>query len=201
VRTAVKYAVTAVVVIAIGSAIMLLTRDSDASALTARAAPSAASPPALEASAPAAPEPAPIAVAPAPAPIAIAPAPVAAPAPQQERDDFKNWSDTVAHLPQDLGDVGPSLKLGLDEVRNKDMEFCFRNMEPGGRWSTRATDFVLYLESREDAVDVIDAKVARPGALPPAVLECCRDVLRGLEVKVFSAVPGQRLTYVYEIEA
>ena len=194
VRSAVKYAVAAVVVIAMGSAAMLLTRDSDASALTPRAAPAAAVPSAPEPSAPAAPAPVRITFAPAPTPVAAAP-------PQQERDNFKNWSAKVSALPEDLGEVGPSLKLGLDDARNNDMAFCFRDMDHSGPWSTRATDFMLYLETRDGAVDVVDAKVARPGSLPPSVVECCRDVLRGLEVKVFFAVPGQRLSYIYEIEA
>jgi hypothetical protein len=193
VRNAVKYALIAVVLIAGGSITLLLTRDSDASALAPRAAPEVAIPPAIEASAPAAPAPRPIAVAPAPAP-------AAAPAPEQEREAFKNWSASVALLPKDLGELGPSLKLGLDNARNNDMAFCFRDLEQSGR-GTLATDFVLYLESREDTIDVVDAKVARPGTLPPSVLECCRDVLRGLEVKVFFAVPGQRFSYIYEIEA
>jgi hypothetical protein len=138
---------------------------------------------------------------PAAAPAPVAPAPVAAPAPQPERDEFKDWSASVATLPQDLGsELGPSLKLGLDETRNNDMAFCFRDLEPGA-WSTRASDFVLYLEARDGVVDVIDAKVARPGTLPPSVLECCRDVFRGLEVKVFSSKPGERFSYIYEVEA
>ena len=197
-RNAVKYVLAAVVVIAVGSVGLLITRDSDASALTPR--PAAANPPPLETSAPAAPAPAPM-PAPAPPRVAIAPAPVAAPAPEQERDNFKHWSATVAVLPEDLGEVGPSLKLGLDEARNNDMAFCFRDMDHSGPWSTRATDFLLYIETRDGAVDVDDAKVARPGSLPPSVVECCRDVLRGLEVKVFFSVPGQRYSFMYEIEA
>jgi hypothetical protein len=89
------------------------------------------------------------------------------------------------------------------------MAFCFRDLESGHgddagvarTSSTRATDFVLYLEAREGAVDVVDAKVARPGTLPSSVLECCRDVLRGLEVKTFFTVPGEHFSYVYEVEA
>ena len=191
-NTAVRYALVAVVLVAAGSVAMVLAYDSDPSALVSRATPAAAIPTALETSAPAA--------APAPAPIAIAPARVTAPAPEQEQDHFKNWSPTVAHLPEDLGEMGPSLKFGLDDARNNDMAFCFRDVEQSGR-GTLATDFILYLEAREDAVDVVDVKVARPGNLPPSVRECCRDVLRGLEVKVFFSVPGQRFSYTYEVEA
>jgi hypothetical protein len=137
---------------------------------------------------------------------AFAPAPVQGSV-QQESDAFQNWSPSVAVLPGDLGEMGPSLKLGLDDVRNKDMAFCFRDLERQGddagvaRTSTRATDFLLYLEVRDGVVDVVDAKVARPGMLPPSVQECCRDVLRGLEVKTFFTVPGERFTYIYEVEA
>ena len=191
-NTTIRYALVAVVLIAAGSVAMVLAYDSDASALMPRATPAAAIPTALEASAPAA--------APAPAPTAIAPARVTAPVREQEQDHFKSWSPTVAHLPGDLGEFGPSLKFGLDEARNNDMAFCFRDVDQSGRGAL-ATDFILYLEAREDAVDVVDVKVARPGNLPPSVRECCRDVLRGLEVKVFFSVPGQRFSYSYEVEA
>jgi hypothetical protein len=153
---------------------------------------------ALPARAPVAPHAAaPVAAAPMPAPVA----PAATPAPQPERQAFQNWSPSVAALPADLGEMGPSLKLGLDEARNNDMEFCFRDLQKSDSASTRATDFVLYLEARDGAVDVVDAKVARAGTLPSSVLECCRDVLRGLEVKVFFAEPGQRFSYIFEVEA
>jgi hypothetical protein len=84
--------------------------------------------------------------------------------------------------------------------RTNDMAFCFPDLEDGGRGS-RASDVMPYLQTREDAVDVVEAKVARPGALPPSVVECAREVLRGVEVKVFFATPGQRFSYLYEIEA
>ncbi len=116
-----------------------------------------------------------------------------------EERDFKNWSASVAKLPRDLGEVGPSLKLGLDNVRNNDMEFCFRGLK--GAPGMLATDFMLYLETRDGEVDVVGAKVARPGTLPPSVRDCCLEVLRGLTVKVFFGTPGQRYAYVYEIES
>jgi hypothetical protein len=121
----------------------------------------------------------------------------------EERDDFKNWSASVAKLPGDLGEMGPSLKLGLDNARNNDMAFCFRELkgDAGAAGKTLATDFMLYIETRDGAADVVGAKVARPGALPPSVQECCLQVLRGLEVKVFFGTPGQRYAYIYEIEA
>jgi hypothetical protein len=120
-----------------------------------------------------------------------------------KRDDFQNWSASVAKLPGDLGEMGPSLKLGLDTARNNDMAFCFRGLkgDAGAAGKTLATDFVLYLETRDGAVDVVGAKEARPGALPPSVRDCCLEVLRGLEVRVYFSTPGQRYAYIYEIEA
>jgi hypothetical protein len=117
-----------------------------------------------------------------------------------ESRDFQNWSAKVAKLPGELGEMGPSLKLGLDAARNNDMAFCFRDLK-GVASGTLATDFMLYLETRDGAIDVVGAKVARPGTLPPSVQECCLEVLRGLEVKVFFGTPGQRYAYIYEIEA
>lgn len=121
----------------------------------------------------------------------------------EKRDDFQNWSASVAKLPGELGEMGPSLKLGLDSARNNDMAFCFRDLKGDASAAGRnlATDFVLYLETREGVVDVVGAKEARPGALPPSVRDCCLEVLRGLEVKVFFATPGQRYAYIYEIES
>jgi hypothetical protein len=121
----------------------------------------------------------------------------------EKRDEFQNWSTSVAKLPGDLGEMGPSLKLGLDAARNNDMAFCFRELDAADRAPRKilATDFMLYLESRDGVVDVVGAKVARPGSLPPAVQECCLEVLRGLEVKVFFGTPGQHYSYIYEIES
>jgi hypothetical protein len=135
-----------------------------------------------------------------------APAPAAGPL-RQEGTDYRDWSASVAILPAALGGMGPSLKLGLDAARNDDMAFCFRGLERGGaapgaaEWKTiRAADLLLYLEAEEGAVDVVDATVARSGTLPPSVVECCREVLRGMQITVLFAVPGQRYRYIYEIE-
>lgn len=134
---------------------------------------------------------------------------VAAEPPGKSRDDANGWAAIkVAFLPEDLGRMGPPLKFALDAVRNGEMAFCFRQLEQGGdgpegggahtprRWS----DLILQLEAQEGVVAVLDASVARPGTLPPGVVECCRDVLSGLELKVSFAVPGQRHRYIYEIE-
>jgi len=134
---------------------------------------------------------------------AVPPPAPAARAPRAETDQFRNWSPAVATVPKDLGQMGPSLKLALDNARNADMAFCFRGLEPvqGEPHRIRSSNLMLYLESRQDVVDVVEARVAHPGDLPPAVVDCARDVLRGMEVKVFFAVPGTRYSYLYEIEA
>jgi hypothetical protein len=186
-----KLSLAAIAVLAAGSSALLAMAPGAAAQPAAAPSSGEAAPIASQPSAPAAPT---------AAPVVSAPPPAAAPAPQPARDDFKSWSSEAAKLPQDLGRMGPSLKLGLDQARNDDMAFCFRDLEDGGRGS-RATDFVLYLEARDGAVDVVEAKVARPGALPASVIECARDVLRGLEVKVYFAEPGRRFSYVYEVEA
>jgi hypothetical protein len=72
-----------------------------------------------------------------------------------------------------------------------------RRPRRGGRAAPAAS---TYLETRKGAVDVVDARVARPGTLPPEVLECCREVLRGLELDVSVAEQGARFRYLYEIE-
>jgi hypothetical protein len=126
----------------------------------------------------------------------------------------RQWSTVaIALLPEHLGRrLGPSLKAALDATRNDDMAFCFREPQRGGEaapdaiatWVPRRDgSLVLYLEAREgavDVVDVVDARVARPGTLPPEVLECCREVLRGMEIKVPFAEPRARFRYVYGIE-
>jgi hypothetical protein len=196
---AVKYALVAVAVLASGCIALLTASDADAQP----AAPAKLSPQPMTSAAPVS------------APVVRAlPVVVPAPAPSpaavtEEKDAFRNWSPAVATLPKDLGQMGPSLKLALDDARNKDMAFCFRDLEKASEASEdgaaaqtiRATDLVLYIETRDGAADVVEAKVARPGTLPASVVDCARDVLRGLEVKVFFAEPGTRYSYLYEIEA
>jgi hypothetical protein len=167
---------------------------------------------------PAAAEPAPP---PAPDPRGAVPAPArrggaagaAAPAPGPARREMtdRRWSAVeIVLLPEGLGrTMGPSVKAGLDGARNDDMAFCFREPQRAGEvapeatatWRPRRTGSLdLYLETRKGAVDVVDARVARPGTLPPEVLECCREVLRGLEIDVPVAEQGARFRYLYEIE-
>jgi len=161
---------------------------------------------------PAAPPPSPpVAPAPRPAPAApvrlpatTAPAP---PAPSDEGDRFQGWSESVAVLPRHLGAMGPPLKLALDRVRNGDMAFCFRGLERSGEPGAespprhvRSSDLLLYLQTRVGAVDVVEAGVGNPGNLPPSVVDCCRDVLRGMTLEVPFVEPGRRFRYLYEVE-
>lgn len=111
----------------------------------------------------------------------------------------------MAVLPRDLGPMGPSLKLGLDAVRNRDMAFCFRPPadEAGATAAAprhRSAALLLYLESREGAVAVVGGTVGRAGSLPPQVTECCLEVLRGTEIRASFVVPGRRYAYLYEVE-
>jgi hypothetical protein len=138
-------------------------------------------------------------------------APAAALEPVRQEVTDRRWSAVeIVLLPEDLGrTMGPSVKAGLDGARNDDMGFCFREPQRAGEvapeatatWRPRRTGSLdLYLETRKGAVDVVDARVARPGTLPPEVLECCREVLRGLEIHVPVAEKGARFRYLYEIE-
>jgi hypothetical protein len=134
--------------------------------------------------------------------LAAAPAPTLAP----ERDAVEQaWRGTkLSILPKDLGEMGPELKLALDKQQREDMEFCFRDPSGSGRMEAqtprRAGTLLLFLESREGAVDVVQARIAHGGTLPPDVLECALQVAHGLEMRLPSAAPGKKLKYLYEIE-
>jgi hypothetical protein len=143
---------------------------------------------------------------------AEAPRPPPPAAPPRDAGPTGAWSAAErASLPRDLGKMGPSLSLGLDAARRDDMEFCFRDAaadRSGGSDEAprvkalsgrRSVVLMLYLEAREGAVDVIDARVEKAGNMPSSIVECCQQVLRGLEVGVFFAKPG-RYKYLYEIE-
>ena len=107
-------------------------------------------------------------------------------------------------LPKDLGDIGPEVKLALDKQQREDMDFCFRDANGNGRMEAqtprRAGNLMLFLETREGAVDVVHATIAAAGTLPADVMECARQVASGLELKVVSAAPGTKLRFLYEVE-
>jgi hypothetical protein len=158
------------------------------------------------------------AASPAPAGAPAAPsdaAPAAARAPPasalEDSLDGPAWQRSkVAFRTRDLGRLGPYVQSGLDAAR-RDMEFCYAQAtarrdpapapEPPPDAEQDATAsparpepamLLLYLEAREGALDVVEARTDRRGSSPPELVECCREVLRGMEIKAFGAVPGQR---------
>ncbi|HET8540317.1 MAG TPA: hypothetical protein VFL83_10645 [Anaeromyxobacter sp.] len=159
---------------------------------------------------PAAADPARIAAPPLPPPqpgaAARAPAPAAPPRTPEEVDAA--WRDTpiVSRLRDELGPVGPYVYAGLRHAQ-EETRHCW-----GGRAPTRggaaATEdavgppavLLLYLEAREGAIDVVDARVADPGTASPDVVECCRGVLKGREFQVPNAQPGRRYRLEYALQ-
>ena len=147
-----------------------------------------------------------------PAPADAAPSDAAA-APAAAREDGLDgpaWQRSkVAFRTRDLGRLGPYVQSGLDAAR-RDMEFCYAQAPPrpdavpappldaesqeAAATAVRAepATLLLYLEAREGALDVVEARTDRRGTSPPELVECCREVLRGMEIKAFGAVPGQR---------
>jgi hypothetical protein len=116
----------------------------------------------------------------------------------------------VAFRTRDLGRLGPYVQSGLDGAR-RDMEFCYAQAParrdrapapeppPDAEQDATASSarpepavLLLYLEAREGALDVVEARTDHRGSSPPELVECCREVLRGMEIKAFGAVPGQR---------
>jgi hypothetical protein len=51
---------------------------------------------------------------------------------------------------------------------------------------------LLYVEAREGALDVVETRIEHRGTASAALVECCREVLRGFEIKAFKTVPGSR---------
>jgi hypothetical protein len=126
--------------------------------------------------------------------------------PPDEGLDGPAWkSSKLAFGMRELGKMGPYVKVGLDAAR-RDMEFCFR--ETAERASSPDAPalppdpgvLLLYLDAREGAIDVIDARMEHPGTSTPALVECCREVLRGFEIPAFGAVPGERYRVRFALE-
>jgi hypothetical protein len=108
----------------------------------------------------------------------------------------------VAFQLRELGRMAPYVKTALDDAR-REMAFCFRgaaHADAGGPAPDgdapaprpRPAILLLYLEAREGALDVVDTRTDHLGDASPEVVECCREVLRGLEIPAFGAVPGAR---------
>jgi hypothetical protein len=149
---------------------------------------------------------------------AAAPAPpprpathAAAPRPE-DGPDGQAWRQAkLAFGLRELGRMGPYVKVGLDAAR-RDMEFCFREagLSAGAPPPSADPDapappppdpavLQLYLEAREGALDVVDVRVDHRGAATPELLECCRDVLQGLEIRTFGGAPGRRYRMKYRL--
>jgi hypothetical protein len=136
--------------------------------------------------------------------------PAAAVATPRDAFDSPAWRRArLAFRPRELGSMGPYVQAGLDAAR-RDMGFCFRQGgaaaertlasaagpqgqgEPASSPRPDPAILLLYVEAREGALDVIDTRLEYRGTLSPEVVECCREVLRGLEIKAFNTVPGKR---------
>ncbi len=133
--------------------------------------------------------------------------------PPDEGPDAAAWQKAkVAFRVRELGSMGPYVRTGLDAAR-RDMEFCFRQaggasagaQAPGAETNAPAplsdpAVLLLYLEAREGEIDVIDTRIDHLGGAMPEVVECCREVLRGLVIPAFNTVPGQRYRVKYQLE-
>jgi hypothetical protein len=146
-------------------------------------------------------------------------APAAAISTSAPRDAFDTpaWRNArVAFRPRDLGRLGPYVRAGLDAAR-RDMDFCFRQAgaptggpaeapaagsDQGDTPPPRADPAVLllYVEAREGALDVVGTTTEHRGTASPELVECCREVLRGLEIKAFNTSPGQRYRLKFRLQ-
>jgi hypothetical protein len=123
-----------------------------------------------------------------------------------EGPDAESWRRSkVAFRPRELGRLGASVKTALDAAR-RDMAFCLRGAAGAGSAAEdRARPpepaiLLLYLQAREGALEVVDTRTEYVGDATPEVVECCRDVLRGLEIPAFGAVPGRRYRLKFPLE-
>jgi hypothetical protein len=153
-----------------------------------------------------------------------APAPAVPGAVPRDAFDSPSWrSAKVAFRPRDLGRLGPYVQAGLYAAR-RDMDFCFRRAGASAEMSASAEPtsapaadpqeqeeaapsprpgpaiLLLYVEAREGALDVIDSRLEHSGTSSPAVVECCREVLRGFEIKAFNTVPGRRYRLKFRLQ-
>lgn len=118
------------------------------------------------------------------------------------RSDAEAWRNApMAFGFRELGTMGPYVKAGLDAAR-RDMDFCFQQEAPPGadRGPQKPAVLLLYVEAREGALDVVDARPESMGDATARLVECCRDVLRGYEIPAFKAVPGRRYRFRFVLE-
>ncbi|MFL5262621.1 MAG: hypothetical protein ACJ79L_09530, partial [Anaeromyxobacteraceae bacterium] len=147
---------------------------------------------------------------PAPAEATPADAGAAPAAAREDGFDGPAWQRSkVVFRTRDLGKLGPHVQSGLDAAR-RDMEFCYAQAParrdaapepPPDPEQQDATEpparpdpamLLLFLEAREGALDVVEARTEHRGTSSAELVECCREVLRGMEIKAFGAVPGRR---------
>lgn len=142
----------------------------------------------------------------------------AAPPASSPSDDLDgpSWrSSRLAFRPRELGKLGPYVKAGLDAAR-RDMEFCYRQAASAPASAPRSAEpaeesddepspsqdpavLLLYLEARDGALDVVEARTEYAGSLPRELVACCREVLRGRQIPAFGAEPGRRYRLKYRL--
>ncbi len=144
------------------------------------------------------------------------PAAAAASAPPDDGLDGPAWkSSRLAFRPRELGKVGRDVKIGLDAAR-RDMASCFGRTGgdpvPAGSSDRAAPDhtappvpsdpgvLLVYIEAREGALDIIEARTERLGSATPELVECCRGVLRGRQIPAPGAVAGRRYRVKFRLE-
>jgi hypothetical protein len=97
-----------------------------------------------------------------------------------------------------MGPLAPAVKAAMDQAREL-MAHCYteeagRDGSEGSRRPGREGPgaLVLRLETRERAVEVVDAEVEALGTSSRAFVDCCRDSIRGLAFPAPQASPGLR---------
>jgi hypothetical protein len=129
----------------------------------------------------------------------------------EDGPEAESWrASRVVFRPRELGRMGASVKVGLDQAR-REMEFCFRDAARASGGATAPPEdpvapppepavLLLYLQAREGALDVVDVRVDYLGGATPELVACCREVLRGFEIPAFDAVPERRYRLKFPLE-
>jgi hypothetical protein len=145
------------------------------------------------------------------APAASPVVPASTPRPEEGPDGASWRRAKLAFGMRELGRMGPYVKLGLDAAR-REMAFCFSKQASAAQAPAPDGDadapppapdpavLLLYLEAREGALDVVDARTDHLGATSLEVVDCCREVLRGWEIPAFKTAPGQRYRVKFELQ-
>lgn len=135
-----------------------------------------------------------------PAPALDAAAAREAPAPEDVDPSWRT-SKVVFRL-RELGAIAPFVDIGLRAAR-EEMRHCFE----AGQGSAAAEDvpaepatLLLYLETREGAIDVADVRTQNLGTSSRALVDCSRDVLRGYVIRAPGAVPGRQYRVHYLLQ-